>query len=560
MKYWLRMGGPNGITFRAWILISPVSIIFTWVVLPEGYAPTANMWNGFLVGLLAHIVTGLVLLLGKYTVLRNVAKKPRPITSLVVFALAGAARGWSVAYLLEVFAVTEQADYADRMLAGALLVLIWFAVSAVMVDGERQYRASYAELLGQIERQTSLRSEQASTLRAYQERLLAEIKATLADALRSGKTASDIHDSVEHLIRPLAHRLNTSTNFFQSAAKLPSRKIQLAPVIRTAFNETAYSPLWTILVAVLATAYSKLWQFGLAALLDSIVSALVIWIFFTLAARWKLYGVWVLPIWFITGLAASLVTAFFSGNLSTDGIPGVLYLSINVVVPAAIVAAIGAFDRNTDLNIAILRELADKVSWEAASLEQRAWVEQQRLARFVHSELQGRLRAFALRLDVSGRLPTEEDIQQLRQECEEAFPLESKQRNFEEFLENNLALWEGVVQIETDVSSEVLAALASDTYASAAAEEIWKEAVVNAVRHGKAKHLYVKAKLERSVSDQLLLDLEFVDDGVGPAETKEGMGSAQLDQLTINHSLVREAEKTRLSATLTIAPALVSQD
>ena len=560
MKYWLRMGGPNGITFRAWILISPVSIIFTWVVLPEGYAPTANMWNGFLVGLLAHIVTGLVLLLGKYTVLRNVAKKPRPITSLVVFALAGAARGWSVAYLLEVFAVTEQADYADRMLAGALLVLIWFAVSAVMVDGERQYRASYAELLGQIERQTSLRSEQASTLRAYQERLLAEIKATLADALRSGKTASDIHDSVEHLIRPLAHRLNTSTNFFQSAAKLPSRKIQLAPVIRTAFDETAYSPLWTILVAVLATAYSKLWQFGLAALLDSIVSALVIWIFFTLAARWKLYGVWVLPIWFITGLAASLVTAFFSGNLSTDGIPGVLYLSINVVVPAAIVAAIGAFDRNTDLNIAILRELADKVSWEAASLEQRAWVEQQRLARFVHSELQGRLRAFALRLDVSGRLPTEEDIQQLRQECEEAFPLESKQRNFEEFLENNLALWEGVVQIETDVSSEVLAALASDTYASAAAEEIWKEAVVNAVRHGKAKHLYVKAKLERSVSDQLLLDLEFVDDGVGPAETKEGMGSAQLDQLTINHSLVREAEKTRLSATLTIAPALVSQD
>ena len=559
MKYWLRMGGPNGITFRAWILISPVSIIFTWVVLPEGYAPTANMWNGFLVGLLAHIVTGLVLLLGKYTVLRNVAKKPRPITSLVVFALAGAARGWSVAYLLEVFAVTEQADYADRMLAGALLVLIWFAVSAVMV-GERQYRASYAELLGQIERQTSLRSEQASTLRAYQERLLAEIKATLADALRSGKTASDIHDSVEHLIRPLAHRLNTSTNFFQSAAKLPSRKIQLAPVIRTAFDETAYSPLWTILVAVLATAYSKLWQFGLAALLDSMVSALVIWIFFTLAARWKLYGVWVLPIWFITGLAASLVTAFFSGNLSTDGIPGVLYLSINVVVPAAIVAAIGAFDRNTDLNIAILRELADKVSWEAASLEQRAWVEQQRLARFVHSELQGRLRAFALRLDVSGRLPTEEDIQQLRQECEEAFPLESKQRNFEEFLENNLALWEGVVQIETDVSSEVLAALASDTYASAAAEEIWKEAVVNAVRHGKAKHLYVKAKLERSVSDQLLLDLEFVDDGVGPAETKEGMGSAQLDQLTINHSLVREAEKTRLSATLTIAPALVSQD
>lgn len=560
MKYWLRMGGPNGITFRAWILISPVSIIFTWVVLPEGYAPTANIWNGFLVGLLAHIVTGLVLLLGKYTVLRNVAKKPKPVTSLAVFALAGAARGWSVAYLLEVFAVTEKADYADRMLAGSLLVLIWFAVSAVMVDGERQYRASYAELLGQIERQTILRTEQASALRDYQARLLAEIKATLSDTLRSGKTASDIHESVEHLIRPLAHRLNSSRQLFESSTKLPSRRIQIAPVIRTAFNQTAYSPLWTILVAVLATAYSKLWQFGIAALLDSVVSALVIWGFFTLAKRWKLYGVWVLPVWFLTGLSASLVTAAFSGNLSIEGIPNVLYLSINVIVPAAIVASIGAFDRNTDHNIAILRELADKVSWEAASLEQRAWVEQQRLARFVHSELQGRLRAFALRLDVSGSLPTDEDIEKLRQECEEAFPLESKQRNFEEFLENNLALWEGVVQIETNVSSEVLAALAEDSYASAAAEEIWKEAVVNAVRHGKARHISISAKLERSVSDQLLLELEFVDDGVGLGEIKEGMGLAQLDQLTISHSLVREDNKTKLSATLTIAPALVSQN
>lgn len=560
MKYWLRMGGPNGITFRAWILISPVSIIFTWVVLPEGYAPTANIWNGFLVGLLAHIVTGLVLLLGKYTILRNVAKKPRPVTSLIVFALAGAARGWSVAYLLELFQVTEQADYADRILAGLLLVMIWFAVSAVMVDGERQYKASYAELLAQIERQTSLRTEQASALKNYQEKLLAEIKATLSDALKSGKTASDIHESVERLIRPLAHRLNSSVNFFQTPAKPPSRKIQLAPVIRTAFNQTAYSPLWTILVAVLATAYSKLWQFGLAAVLDSIVSALVIWTFFTLAKRWKLYGVWVMPIWFATGLSASLVTAFFSGNLSVAGIPNVLYLSINVVVPAAIVASIGAFDRNTDHNLSVLRELADRVGWEAASLEQRAWVEQQRLARFVHSELQGRLRAFALRLDVSGRLPTDGDIAKLRQECEEAFPLETKQRNFEEFLQNNLALWEGVVEIKADISHEVFAALASDTYASAAAEEIWKEAVVNAVRHGKAQQIEISARLERSVSDQLLLVLEFVDDGIGPSDSQQGMGSALFEQLTISKSLVREVGKTRLTATLTIAPALVSQN
>jgi signal transduction histidine kinase len=313
-------------------------------------------------------------------------------------------------------------------------------------------------------------------------------------------------------------------------------------------------------VAVLATAYSKLWQFGLTALIDSVVSALIIWTFFTLAKRWKLYGFWVLPVWFFTGLSASLVTAWFSGNLSLQGIPSVLYLSINVVVPAAIVASIGAFDRNTERNLTTLRELADRVSWEAASLEQRAWVEQQRLARFVHSELQGRLRAFALRLDISGRKPTDEDIEKLRQECEEAFPLETKQRNFEDFLQNNLALWEDVVSIQTNIASEVFAALAADTYASAAVEEIWKEAVVNAVKHGRAKHLVINASIERSFSDQLLLVLEFNDDGIGPSEPKRGMGLAQLEQLTISHSLIRNENQTQLKAILTIAPALVSQN
>lgn len=560
MKYWLRMGGPNGITLRAWLLLSPVSIIFTWVVLPEGYAPTANLWNGLLVGLLAHVVTGLVLVIGKYTVLRNVAQKPRPVTSLVVFALAGAARGFSAAYFLELFGITLQADYADRMLAGSILVLIWFAVSAVMVDGERQYKSSFAQLTDQIDRQTNLRTEQADLLRKYQEKLLAEIRATLSDSLRSGKSASDIHESVEHLIRPLAHRLNTSVRVFQSSTKAPVKKIKLGPVIQTAFTQTAYSPLWTILMAVLATAYSKLWQFGLPALLDSALSALTILVFFSTAKRLRLFGFWVIPVWFATGLSASLITALLSGSFSIERFPNALYLSINVVIPAAIVAAIGAFDRNTEKNLEILRQLADRLTWETSSLEQRAWVEQQRLARFVHSELQGRLRAFALRLDVSGRLPTNEEIERLRQECEEAFPLESKQKNFEEFLINNSILWDGVVKIDTDIDQEVLTALASDTYASSAAEEICKEAVVNAVKHGKAKNLLISCKISTTKSDQLLLQLQVVDDGVGFSDETKGMGLSQLDQLTVSHSLRREEGKTYLDAFITIAPALVAQN
>lgn len=560
MKYWLRMGGPNAITWQAWLILSPISIFFTWIVLPEGYASTANLWNGLTVGLIAHVATGLVLFLAKHTILRDSARRPLPLLTLIMFALAGTARGWSAAYFLERLGVTEQADYGQRMLAGAIIVLIWFAVAAVMVDGQKAYRRSYKELVEKLQRQISIRTEQKKALENSQQQLLAEIQRTLEKALQSGKSSRDLINAAEELIRPLAHQMSTTSRFRLTSAQPPNRRVHLGPVLRTALFQTPYNPLWTILMAVLATLYSRLWQFGPVALLDSFFTTITIWSMFTLARRWKLYGVWVIPVWFLTGLISALGTAVISGSLTLEAFPNALYFSINVVVPAAIIAAIGAFDRNSDSNLKLLSEVTDQVEWEAASLEQRAWVEQQRLARFVHSELQSRLRAFALKLELTGRSPSDEEIERLRQECERAFPLQSEQKKFQDFLANAQELWEGAVQIKADVSKEALMALAADSYASAATEEICREAIVNAVKHGKAKTIELTLQVIDSTASQLTLNLRIIDDGFGIESSKTGMGLAEIVKLSINHSLTRDGGKTVLSATIACLPNLVLQD
>lgn len=558
MKYWLRMGGPNGITFRSWIIIAPVSVAFTWVVAPEGYVSEPNPWLGFLVGAIAHVLTGIILLLGKYTVLRNAAEKPRPLTTLTVFFIAGAARGLSVAYFMEFFQFVDPADYADRMLAGGLLVLIWFAISAVMVDGERQYKATYEELANKLATQEQIKSHQNRILRRAQENLLAEIKAILTDTLRTGKSTGQITESVDKLVRPLAHRLISATKITEASTKAPPQRIRLGPVIQTALGVTAYSPLWTILMAVLATLYSKLWQFGISALLDSILSALAIWLIFTAAKKLKLYGLWVIPIWIFTGLAVSSITALISGNFTINNLPNMIYLSVNVVVPAAIVAAIGAFDRNTEKNLTELRDIANRVSWEAASLKQRAEIEQQRIARFVHSELQSRLRAFAMRLDFTGRSPSEKEILELKEQCEAAFPLERKQRMFQDFIVDTMELWDGVADIRTDIKEEALTIISSDSYASSALEEICKEAILNSIRHGGAKNIEVLLNLKKIADDQMVLQLDVIDDGNLGANPKTGMGLSQIDQLSISHALTSEGGRTRLTAEVTCSPTLVS--
>lgn len=559
MKYWLRMGGPNAITLRAWLLLAPISIFFSWLVVPEGLSPRATLLNGLLVGLLAHVVTGFVLWLGKTTLLRNAQVKPKPVLTISIFAIAGAARGFSAAYLLQNLGIVERANFSDRMLSGAILVVVWFAISAVLVDGERRYKATFSQILEELEKQSSLRTEQAENLKKNQEALMSEIRSTLAESLKTGQKTKDFHGAVDELIRPLAHRIATANITLTPLKKFPSRRIKAGPVIWTALHETAYSWKWTILMSVISTFYTKLWQFGPSALVDSAITAIIIWSFFVIAKRLNLFGFWVLPIWFITGFTAGFLTTLFHGQFEIANLLNSIYLSVTVTAPAAIVALIGAFDRNTEANLNRLRDLTDRVAWEAASLEQRSWVEQQRIARFVHSELQARLRAFALRLDISGRLPTNEEIEALKKECEDAFPLESQQRRFEEFVDQTLELWEGVVEISVEIEDEVFDALASDTYATTAAEEITKEAILNAVRHGKARNVVIQAHLSEPVPGQLLINIVVIDDGNFPNEFDVGMGLKEIEQLSVSHSLFREENKTKLIASITCAASLVSQ-
>gem|GEM_PF-1971695 len=558
MEYWLRMGGPNGITLLAWLILSPISIFFTAVVLPEGRLPGASIWAGFLVGTLSHVATGVVLLLAKYTILRNTAQKPRPITTLSTFAFAGLVRGFSTAYLLEAFGIAAQADYADRMRSGAILVLIWFAVSAVMVDGIRNYRRGFEALSEELEREQTLKFEGQKELAQTQASLTEQIRETLAEALRHSSTPKDIHRAVDDLVRPLAHSINRGAGLVLNTAVAPKRRIRLGPVFRTALNEVPFNPLWVSLVAVLATIYSRFWQFGWVSIIDSAATTLVITIVFLIARRLKIRGLWSVFVWFLTGLSAASITALLTDGLLPESFYSVLYLSVNVMAPAMLIASIGAFDREANKNLDRLRGVVELIRWQRSSIEQREWVQRQRIARFVHSELQAKLRAFALRMDFAGRMPAAQEIEELRQDCERSILAESRQQSFEDFFLDVTELWGGVLDVELDADDKTLAQLAADPYCTAAVIEVVREGLSNAVKHGKATRARVSL-VTSDDADRSFLTLEIRNDGVAPSTTAEGFGLSSISELASEYSLDRVGGETRLRAELTIAPDLVGQ-
>ena len=111
--------------------------------------------------------------------------------------------------------------------------------------------------------------------------------------------------------------------------------------------------------------------------------------------------------------------------------------------------------------------------------------------------------------------------------------------------------WHGLCQIEIELSPEVESSLKSDPVCVETVLEIAREACSNAIRHGSAEHIL----LTLSRLSQDLVQISVRNDGNAVrAESRPGVGSAYLDDCTIQHELETTAEGAVLTATVPFAP------
>lgn len=545
-----RIGGPHGLSFSAWLLLAPISIFFTQEVVPEGLQPSDIPFAGILVGLIGHFVTGVVLLAAKLTLLRDTKTQPKPFATLATMALAGAARGYSVAFSLEWFGLVAQADYLERMRSGAVLIVIWFSIAGLVIDSRSSYRASFSSLAQSVDEQMQIRSRGEELIAKSRNQILDQIKSTLRAALQFGAKRTDIHLAVDDLIRPLSHRLAEDASGLLSPVAPAQKKIRARSVVKTALTENAYYPLATATMAIFGTITSKIWSEGLIAIFGSGIEFLVIWGLLTLAKRLNLFGPLAPLAWVITGLVSSATGDLIVNPTPLNSPLTIAYLAVNVFVPAALFAFLGAYQTEAERNLEKLRDNLAVLRWEISALEQRLWVERKRLSRFVHSELQSRLRAFALRLDFRSQDPSPEELERLREECERALVFDDESQSLKSVLLMQRELWEGVMNVDFDLNNPAVDLLENDSYAANCAALVVREGLANAVKHGKASIATIDFRAV-PLSEQLnLIEIVIANDGLEPNPLEIGLGTKTLAELTSNYSLVREGEKTVLRATL----------
>ena len=97
-----------------------------------------------------------------------------------------------------------------------------------------------------------------------------------------------------------------------------------------------------------------------------------------------------------------------------------------------------------------------------------------------------------------------------------------------------IATWQGVCDIEVEVSAELKKIISRDVRLSMCVNEILKEAVSNAVRHGDAQKAWVRV----GAPSGGVVELSVANDGLAPMTGgRRGVGSGLLDELTVDWSL-----------------------
>jgi len=202
-----------------------------------------------------------------------------------------------------------------------------------------------------------------------------------------------------------------------------------------------------------------------------------------------------------------------------------------------------ALDISRDRFESDLRTFNEQLAKEVALFEQRLWLERRAWSYVLHGDVQGALSAAVTRLQRSDKLEPYE-LEMVKQDIARATKAlttsPEKDINFTQSLDELVRTWAGVCTIKVQSSARADRAVEANLDVRNCINEICKEAISNAVRHGNAKNVVIR--LNREKDD--VIELEICNDGHKLLRDQpKGMGLSMIDDLSLSWQLTGERHK-----------------
>lgn len=386
---------------------------------------------------------------------------------------------------------------------------------------------------------------------------LKSIEEQVAVGARSPELVSQINDAINGVIRPLSHALDQQSaisNIGQIDQAKLARRIRRTPLrnrfTRVAPITLAFNPVVSfaayfgfVLVSLL---YLFSWSEAIKVFLPFLIISYLVFRLLNKALGFIQVKVFIINFVGVIFSAMQSVQFFLIGSfqgldselIATIGF-SVLTLTLGSSTFQLIVSGIKHNLSNAEqINI----EIAQSIS----SVRKQLWRFRKNLSRELHGGLQAKLQVLALQiekgLDVSAASLT--DVQNslfsvVESELDAPVPIA-------EFLKEQKEFWEGLCEINFEVSKAVIEEVDSHAVLNECIREVIRESINNAIKHAKSSQMNIELNLSRDS----MIDLFVLNSTNLPitATSASNFGSRLFEELTDSWDIEYMPESTALRA------------
>lgn len=543
-----------------WLFTAPFMIIgLVFTELTDQWT-IENVAKALLVGAGSHLALGLVLFVGGKTLLHPKRRESANWKQLlVVLGSAGLARGLVIASLAVALDVGDW-RLLSRLPTSVVLVTFSFTVAAYASDLWVSYRTRRAQLLLSIaqgdaaDRNHEIATSALLDIGVERDIEAARSRAQEAVSLIREQIRSGSKDTVgldvlmaqtDEDWRSLSHKVWNSAQVpvpritFLEFARTLALSRPLSLVVLSSGPVYGFFRIFDALPTVTAVSMFAAWVVGAVVLAHATNH---------LAAAVGKAGILVLAI----GFVAIQLWAVSIGQwaLLSSGLQAqVLYVSLASAIAALGMGLPQALERSGQ---GVLRELEE---WLSASTMKRLraqgdmFVLAKRMGTYLHSEVRGDFLRLAMELRIAlenGDLQTSERVLDEMDATLGSVDVAHAETSPKERLQQFLTNWSSVIELTSDLDAwDIPGSLESQV------EVVVMEAVNDAVRHGQASRVSIKAVKEEG-GLTLIIDS---DSEVPESYLPEGLGSRTLNQIAPNQWSREVAEEGTLRLSVTFLDA-----
>lgn len=568
------VGSSEAFTKRVVLWTLPISIFIAVAYDGNRFGSSRIGWA--IAGILAHVVATFVMLCLRLALLPTGPYSPRPAKTLLIFVIGATVRSLAVGQISVMLDLAEEQEFLYRAFAGALLGTLTLSVAALTAALIREHAQTQADLASEREALVTARdsAEQMVEQQKFEifkivkesiEPAVSEISQNLANASTQDSenvkaSATKISNLIETKLRPLSASLHQEKKIEVPRVSALAKKTLLIKPPKMLVLRRVVSPLAIYLVLIVPNTTGAFLYLGYASLPVVVLAyaplAMILAIFVRLPIANKpirsgrafllltavLTVAWTPAIFIIRWLGYDVIDRLNLAPTATIGTTIVgLLLTYGVVV-----------DNQRVSYESELREANQQLNLELNRTSQLIWHVRQRAAQTLHGSVQASLTAANMR--ILGADEVDEDLlekvrQDLVRATESLTNLDGPNLDLKTSITDLVELWQGVCKVEVSIDEALFDLISANQVTSHCINEIIKESVNNAIRHGKARLVQISIQDLNDGSIQI----KITNNGDTNLFGSPGVGSQILDEITMNWSRVSLGDEVHVTAQVALA-------